>query len=106
MVAAAVHEKNAAGGTVGRAVVFGDSDFVTDRMLTGGNADLFMNSIYWLSRSPIQKGMIGIAPKEPERVRISITRDRLGLVVWPVVLGLPGAVLLFGLVVWWRRRRG
>jgi ABC-type uncharacterized transport system involved in gliding motility auxiliary subunit len=86
--------------------VFGDSDFITEgRLGTGGNLDLFMNSLYWLTTTAGKQEAIGIAPKEPERVKFDISRDKLSGIVWTIVLGLPALVLLFGAGVWWFRRK-
>jgi hypothetical protein len=49
--------------------------------------------------------MIGIAPAEPERVKFQIGWDKLAYIVWPIVYGLPAAVLLLGGVIWWFRRK-
>jgi hypothetical protein len=110
VVAAAVHDgpsatPGAEEDVTPRLVVFGDSDFIGERDLsTGGNLDLFLNSLYWLSRSVGRQKMIGISPKEPERVKFNITREKLNAVVWPIVVGLPVLVLFLGIGVWWSRR--
>lgn len=65
----------------------------------------FMNSVYWLSKSRVRKNMIGIAPKVPEKVKFDVTEDRLNAIVMSIAAGIPAAILLFGIVVWWRRRK-
>ncbi len=110
-VAAAVAERlNAPTGKRGtfkmkpRMVLFGDSDFILDNHLTGWNYDLLLNSIYWLAPT-VDKKMIGIAPKTPERVKFNISIDKLSGIAWSIVFGLPAAVLLLGAFVWWKRRK-
>ena len=83
-----------------RIVVFGDSDFVSNALLDGGfagNALLLLSAVDWLAGAnrPVVAGDFGGA-FEPG---IGTDRDwhRLGLAL---VLGVPAAVLAFGLLVW------
>ncbi len=85
--------------------VYGDSDSIRDGLTTGGNPDFFMNGVYWLSKSRVRRNMIGIAPKVPEKVKFEVTRDKLNVIVLSVAAGTPAVILLFGIVVWWRRRK-
>ena len=48
---------------------------------------------------------LGIAPKEPEQVHLSMTPQQRRLNFWLVVFGLPAAALAAGIVVTVRRRR-
>lgn len=87
----------------GRVVAVGDSDFATNSFLNNapGNMDFFMNSVAWLSEDA---DLIAIRPRDAEDQRMRLTSFQrrnvwlLGLVV------LPGASIVAGIVVWWRRR--
>lgn len=87
----------------GRLVVLGDSDLVTNAQLgTAGNATLVSNTLNWLVE---RESHLGIAPKEPEDVRLSLTPAQRRVFVWLVVLGLPAACAVVGIYVTLKRRR-
>jgi len=88
----------------GRFVVIGTSraaqnSIVGSRSL--GNRDLMVNSVNWLSSD---EDLISIRPKAPEDRPLNMTSRRLTLAFWLSVVVFPVAVILFGLVTWWRRR--
>ena len=85
-----------------RLVVFGDSDFVSNGALAGGNLDLFMSALNWLLE---RDRLMAIAPKAPDELRFDMTLARVRLLFVVVVLLLPAAVALAGHLVWLRRRR-
>jgi len=82
-------------------VVFGDSDFISNRLIHNNmNRDLIENSLAWLSSD---KELISIRPKEPKGNKLVILdtgRVALSLALFGVT------VALFGMSagVWWRRR--
>jgi ABC-type uncharacterized transport system involved in gliding motility auxiliary subunit len=85
-----------------RIVVFGDSDFASDRFAGSiGNVDLFLNTINWLTA---QENLISIRPKEPGNSRLTMTPGDVTLVRWFALAIVPGLVLLAGVLVWSRRR--
>ncbi len=84
-----------------RLLVLGDSDFVANKGVIGGNVQFFMNGLNWLLERSEQ---IGIAPKPVERSRLLITRAQKQAIFWITVGVLPGAVALLGALVWLRRR--
>jgi len=84
-----------------RMVVFGDSDFVANSVLTSGNSDFFLSALNWLLE---REALMAIAPKSVERGRLIITRTQLRGLFWVIVGGLPGLIALFGGIVWLRRR--
>jgi ABC-type uncharacterized transport system involved in gliding motility auxiliary subunit len=85
-----------------RLVVFGDSDFASNRWLgISGNRDLFLNAVNWLAQ---QENMISIRPKDPEDRRITMTADQDRRIFWLTVFIIPGLILLAGVQTWWRRR--
>jgi ABC-type uncharacterized transport system involved in gliding motility auxiliary subunit len=86
-----------------RMVVFGDSDFATNAQLDQpGNATLIANTLNWMVQ---RETHLGIAPKEPEQVRLSLTPQERRQALWLVVVGIPAATLLAGIVITVRRRR-
>jgi len=88
----------------GRLVVVGNSRFAASGSLglgTAGNANLFLNSIHWLTGAAKQ---IGIAPKTPEQASLSLTRGQVRRIGLFSVLGLPAFAVVLGVWVWYRRR--
>ena len=85
-----------------RLVVFGDSDFATNRAIGfSGNRDLFLNAVNWLAQ---QEDLIAIRPKNPEDRPINMTADQGTMVYLFSMLIVPALLLLGGVVVWWKRR--
>jgi len=86
-----------------RLAVFGDSDFATNGELSNvGNPTLVTNAFNWLLE---RQNLLGIGPKKPEQVRISLTPGELSAVTWGTLLGLPALAVGAGILVWSRRRR-
>ena len=85
-----------------RMVVFGDSDFVSNGSMVGGNSDLFMSALNWVLD---REELIAIAPKPIEEVKLSLTRKQLNGMFWLNVAGIPGVAVALGLLVWLRRRK-
>jgi ABC-type uncharacterized transport system involved in gliding motility auxiliary subunit len=85
-----------------RMVVFGDSDFVSNGALTGGDQDLFMSALNWLLD---REELMAIAPKPIEEVKLSLTRKQLRNLFWVNVAGIPALAVVGGLLVWFRRRK-
>ena len=85
-----------------RLVVICNSRFAAARGLaTAGNANLFLNSIHWLTGAEKQ---VGIAPKTPEQASLSLTRSQVRRIGLFSVLGLPAFAVVLGVWVWYRRR--
>jgi ABC-type uncharacterized transport system involved in gliding motility auxiliary subunit len=85
-----------------RVVVFGDSDFASNMLFTsGGNRDLFMNTVGWLSQ---QENLISIRPKEPTDRRLNMNAAQQNIVTWFSLLAVPLAIFGAGIYGWWRRR--
>jgi ABC-type uncharacterized transport system involved in gliding motility auxiliary subunit len=85
-----------------RMVVFGDSDFVSNGALAGGDQDLFMSALNWLLDREV---LMAISPKPIEEVKLSITRKQLNEIFWITVVGIPSLAVVGGLLVWFRRRK-
>ena len=96
-------EETSANPSAGRLVVFGDSDLATNAQLgTAGNATLVVNSLNWLVE---RQSHLGIAPKEPEDIRLTLTPAERRIFLWLVILGIPSACAIVGIWVTLRRRR-
>jgi|CXWL01.1.fsa_nt_gi hypothetical protein len=88
---------------VGRIVVFGDSDFASNSQIQNvGNPTILANSVNWLVE---RESLIGIAPKAPEQVRLSLTAAQLRTIYLLVLALLPALAVTAGILVWVRRRR-
>lgn len=84
-----------------RMVFIGDSDFPSNAVAgNGGNADLFVNTVNWLTA---QEDLIGIRARQPGDSRLSITQtEARGVVIFAAAVPL----LVFGAgILAWRRRR-
>ncbi len=91
-----VREKDA------RLVVIGDSDFATNRFIgSQPNGDLFFNAINWLAQD---EELISIRPKSAANRRVNLTRSQQNMLFWFTVVLLPGAVIVAGAFIWWKRR--
>lgn len=85
-----------------RLIVIGDSDFGDNAYLgIGGNRDLFMNMIGWLSQ---QESLIAIRPKEPDDQRITMTATQEFWISWFSVAIFPLAIFGTGVYTWWKKR--
>ncbi|MBZ0112698.1 MAG: GldG family protein [Thermoanaerobaculia bacterium] len=96
-------DDSGAPSTGGRLVVFGDSDFMTNAQIgQAGNVNLIVNTMNWLVE---RQSHLGIAPKAPDDVRLSMTPGERNFMFWLVLLGLPSASALIGIFSFLRRRR-
>jgi hypothetical protein len=57
--------------------------------------------VNWLAE---QESLLGIAPNKAKASMLEMSRSEVAFLWYAVVLGLPGASLLAGGAVWWRRR--
>jgi ABC-type uncharacterized transport system involved in gliding motility auxiliary subunit len=88
-------------GSSGRFVVFGSSQWATNNLLGSrqiANRDLALNTFNWLSAD---EDLISIRPKETEDRRLNNNAPRAA--GWMAIL-LPVTVVIWGMMVWWRRR--
>ncbi len=86
----------------GRFVVVGSSSWIANSFISfNGNSDLAMNAMNWLSSD---EDLISIRPKPPEDRKVNMTGAQFNWVRLSSQFLLPGALLLAGLSVWWRRR--
>ena len=89
-----------------RLVLFGDADLVANDLLSSiqgslGNQDLFLNAVSWLAE---EESLISIRPQTPTQRAVYLTPPELRLVMLTALVFLPGAVVVAGVWVWWRRR--
>lgn len=86
-----------------RALVIGDSDWVTNQYVRqGGNRDLALNSIQWLAGNATK---ITIRPKLREKSTLAmLTKDQQNLLSFGSLNLLPLALVALGLSVWSLRR--
>jgi len=86
----------------GRFVVVGSARWVANGGLRlGGNRDLFMNMMNWLSSD---EDLISIRPKEPEDRRLNMTSRQMSMVFYESVVFIPLLIVAAGVGVWWKRR--
>ena len=86
----------------GRFVVLGTSALAANNYLSfGGNRDLFMNAVNWLSAD---EDLISIRPKPPESQQLNLNPQQMRRILYLGVLGLPLLIIVAGTTVWWRRR--
>jgi ABC-type uncharacterized transport system involved in gliding motility auxiliary subunit len=91
-----------------RVVVIGNGNFLSNTFFgNGGNLDLGVNIVNWLAGDD---KLITIQPKPLKDVNVTIPADGWNrflamLVFFGARLFLPVALLVTGIVIWWRRRR-
>jgi gliding motility-associatede transport system auxiliary component len=101
-LAAALTMERESGGSEGRMVIFGDSDFAgNDYFSVAGNRDLVLNSIAWLASEP---SLIGIRSRDPNHTPIILTQRQTNLVFWLFIVLLPLLSAVAGVLVWFRVR--
>lgn len=85
-----------------RIAAFGDADFVSNRFLqAGGNADLFLNTLNWLSS---QEERITIRPRQRAASSLMLTESDAKFLNFFSIAAMPMLVLAVGLSVWLVRR--
>jgi len=102
-----VEEDEAAEETGARAmrlVVLGDSDFAANRLLqtNAANQVLVSDILNWMVE---REELTGIPPKEPEQVRLNLSRPEVNWIRTFALAVLPVASILLGLWIWYQRRR-
>jgi ABC-type uncharacterized transport system involved in gliding motility auxiliary subunit len=101
MAAAGSYKTGKASGQ-GRVVAVGNSGFAANSFIGfNGNRDLILNMMNWLSSD---EDLISIRPKENEDRRINLSRSQMSWIRMVSQFGLPLAIVIAGVFVWWRRR--
>jgi len=82
---------------------FGILDESADQMVSGGNMELIMDSISWMCKDG--ETSIAIASKSLEMNPLTLTQFQSS--IWTVItlIIIPGAFLICGFVIWFRRRK-
>jgi hypothetical protein len=107
-LAVAVEKRGVPGVVTGRGntrmIIVGDSFFLANgRMKLFANRDFAHYAMNWLLDRP--QFTEGIGPKPFSEFRMNLTTDQMNLLRWLLIGALPGAILLFGGLVWLRRRK-
>ena len=90
--------------TWGKILVTGDSDFASNKFLKVlGNKDFMLNMLNWLAEENI---LISIRKKEPGLTPLLLTAVQGKIVFWLSVVIVPSLLLVTGIGVTARRRRG
>jgi ABC-type uncharacterized transport system involved in gliding motility auxiliary subunit len=85
-----------------RLIIFGDSGFVSNSGLTGGDISLFMSSLNWLLD---REQLMAIPPKEMDDTRLKLSREKVRVLFWGTVGIIPLLAALLGTALWFRRRK-
>lgn len=86
----------------GRLIVVGDSDFSRNRYITSAaNGDFLLNMVSWLVG---EEHFISIERKMPRASSVQLTNEQFYNFRYLSLFVLPEALLLGGILVWWRRR--
>lgn len=86
-----------------RLVVFGDSDFASNQLISAGlNRDLFVNSVNWLLGDV---EFISIRPRSSRASGRQLTTQQVSNIRYLSLFVLPEAIAVVGVFAWWSRRR-
>jgi len=86
-----------------RVVVTGSGSFLSNTFVgIGGNRDLGVNLVNWLSGDD---NLITLQPRSSGDDRIDIDQTVLYLIAFSFLMVIPLAFMITGVVIWWRRRR-
>lgn len=107
-LACAVEQKPVAGVSNPRGntriVVVGDETFLGNTMIdSGGNRDFLNSAVNWLVDRPLL--VEGISARPVKNFRIQLTQHQQKQMNWLLLAVLPGAVLIYGWLVWLVRRK-
>lgn len=86
----------------GRIVVVGSSRFTSNNGLgRGGNYDLFLNMLNWLSSD---EDLISIRPKDPENTPLDLSEGEMRRIFLFSLALVPLVIIAAGVWNWWSRR--
>ena len=98
-----IEDDGEAGLAQQRIIVVGDGDFLSNAYLgNGGNLDLGMNMINWLSSDD---QLIAIPAKTAVDSALNLSRTQSMVIGFGFFLVLPALLLLSGLLIWLKRRK-
>lgn len=84
-----------------RMVVVGDSEFVANGYLVGGNEDFFLGALNWLLE---RDEMMAVRPGQRQRSCPVLTATQARHLLLVLAVGFPGVFAALGVVAWLRRR--
>jgi hypothetical protein len=107
-LACAVEQKPVAGVTNPRGntriIAVGDDVFLGNHYIKwDGNRDFLNAALNWLCDRPTL--VAGIGPRPVTDLRLQLTQKQQEELDWLLMGALPGAVLVFGWIVWFARRK-
>lgn len=86
----------------GRLIVFGTGDLVANnRIADVANQNIFLSAVNWTADVDTQ---FNIPARPIERFQLSLSAGELTRLRYSLMLALPGAAALLGLIVYWTRR--
>jgi ABC-type uncharacterized transport system involved in gliding motility auxiliary subunit len=95
-------ESDEAADLEGRVVAVGSNGFASNYGLSlGGNQDLLLNMMNWLSSD---EDLISIRPKDPDATPIEMTSAEMRRIFLASLLLLPLIIIVTGVWTWWNRR--
>jgi len=86
-----------------RIVIVGSGSFLANAYSgNGGNLDLGVNMVNWLSN---EEKLISIQPRAVKDGAVNLSKTQLGIISGGLLIALPMLLVLVGGVMWWRRRQ-
>ncbi len=85
----------------GKLVVFGNGDLVANGRLDNAAMLIALNAVNWAVDRDHQ---LAIPPRPIERFQLALSASDFTRLRYALLLGLPGAALVLGLLVYWTRR--
>jgi ABC-type uncharacterized transport system involved in gliding motility auxiliary subunit len=85
----------------GKLVVFGTGDLIANGRIDNHGLSVFLNAVNWTVDRDRQ---LNIPSRPVERFQLALSAAEFSQLRYALVLVLPGAALLLGLVVYWTRR--
>lgn len=86
----------------GRLVVFGNTDLISNNRIGNfGNQSIILNAVNWCLDRDTQ---LNIPTRPIERFQLNLSQQDLSRLRYSLMLALPGAAALLGLLVYWTRR--
>lgn len=86
-----------------RAVIIGDSDFLSNQQLGhGANLDFILKSLNWLTQN---EQLLHISPKNAPDLQLDLSATSASVLGIFFLIGLPVLLLSSGALIWYRRRK-